>query len=169
MLPGWFFVAVGVVSLIGVGVLGWLAWDEYGPAGDDGAVATPTSSASASPSPSETTASASPSPTRTTPSPSPTPSPTPEVRRDDIGVSVLNATRVQGLAAQVGGRVTQAGWTLLGVGNWRAGAAQTAVHYPAGREKEAELLAEDLGIGATAPAVQGMAGDRLTVLVVTVP
>ncbi len=169
MLPGWIFGVLAVVSLVGVGALGWLTWDEYGPSGDGRTVAAPTESETPSPTPSPTgtTPSPTPSPTRTTPSP--TPSPTPEVSRQDIGVSVLNATRVQGLAAQVGGRVTQSGWTLLGVGNWRAGAAQTAVHYPAGREEEAELLAEDLGIGATAPAVQGMAGDRLPVLVVTVP
>jgi hypothetical protein len=172
VLPGWFFVVAAVISLAGAGTLGWLTWDSLRP--ESGVIAapaespspspTPTESATPSPSPSD---SPSPSPTPSE-SPSPTPSPTPEVTRSDIGVSVLNASGVQGLAAQVGGRVTQAGWTVTVVGNWRGGAPQTAVHYPQGREAEAELLAQDLGV-PTAPAVQGMSGDRLTVLVLSVP
>ena len=86
-----------------------------------------------------------------------------------MAVSVLNATRTPGLAAQVSGQVSAAGWTVAATGNWAGGATQTAVHYPPGREAEAQLLADDLGIAAVAPAVQGMNTERLTVLLLSLP
>ncbi|GAA2078511.1 hypothetical protein GCM10009821_17960 [Aeromicrobium halocynthiae] len=171
VLPAWFFVVVAVVSLGGVAVAGAAAWD-ITRAGDEPASAAP------SPDPVPTTG---PEPTGTEPvepeeteptaepEPTPSPSPTPSVSRSDVAVSVLNATRTPGLAAQVSGRVSAAGWTVAATGNWAGGAAQTAVHYPPGREAEARLLADDLGIPAVVPAVQGMNTERLTVLLLSLP
>ena len=171
MLPAWFFLVVAVVSLGGLGAAGAAAWDLT--RGDEPAAAAPAPAPSPSPTPSE---SPGPDPTETTepeptasPEPTPTPTPTPTVGRSDVAVSVLNATRTPGLAAQVAGQVTAAGWTVSATGNWAGGAAQTAVHYPPGREAEAQLLADDLGIVAVVPAVQGMNTERLTVLLLSLP
>ncbi len=172
MLPAWFFLLVAVVSLGGLGAAGAAAWD-LTRGGDESAAAAPTPSPSPSESaepepsrPETTEPTASPEPT---PTPTPTPPPTPTAGRSDVAVSVLNATRTPGLAAQVAGQVTAAGWTVSATGNWAGGAAQTAVHYPPGREAEAQLLADDLGIAAVVPAVQGMNTERLTVLLLSLP
>ncbi|RYY42692.1 MAG: LytR family transcriptional regulator [Actinomycetales bacterium] len=106
-----------------------------------------------------------------TPEPEPTetsePEPTePAVDRSSIQVSVLNASRTQGLARTVGQRVTAEGWTVGAVGNWRGYSAANTVHYPQGREAEARQLADDLGIQAVAPIVNGMSGQRLTIVLV---
>jgi hypothetical protein len=82
---------------------------------------------------------------------------------------VLNATRTTGLAKQVSARVTAAGWTVAGVGNWRTGAAQTTVHFPPGHKAEARLLAKDLGIDAVLPSSSAMRPNRLTVILLGLP
>lgn len=161
---------VAVLCLGGLGVAGAAAWDVTR-SGDEPAAAAsspdPTPTEPADPEPSE------PGPEVTeptaSPEPSPTPSPTPTVSRSDVAVSVLNATRTPGLAAQVSGQVSAAGWTVAATGNWAGGAAQTAVHYPPGREAEARLLADDLGIDSVVPSVQGMNTERLTVLLLALP
>lgn len=173
VLPAWFFVVVAVLSLGGLGVAGAAAWD-LTRAGDDPASAAPAPDPTPTPTPEpEPTGTEPVEPEETeptaSPEPTPSPSPTPTVSRSDVAVSVLNATRTPGLAAQVSGRVSAAGWTVAATGNWAGGAAQTAVHYPPGREAEARLLADDLGIGAVVPAVQGMNTERLTVLLLSLP
>ena len=162
VLPGWFLTLTAAACVVGLLGLGWVVFI----APDD---SEPTSATTSTPTPTPT-----PSPTPTpTPSPSesPTPSPKPEptVGRDDIDVSVLNATRTVGLAKTVATRVKKAGWTVGGVGNWRTGAAQTAVHFPRGHKAEARLLAKDLGIDAVLPATNGMRSDRLTVILLGLP
>jgi hypothetical protein len=82
---------------------------------------------------------------------------------------VLNATRTTGLARQVSGRIEARGWTVVSVGNWRTGAAQTAVHYPEGHKAEAQLLAKDLGIDAVLPRSSAMRSNRLTVVLLGLP
>jgi pyruvate/2-oxoglutarate dehydrogenase complex dihydrolipoamide acyltransferase (E2) component len=167
VLPTWALLAVGgVVVLAGA----WLAWLLVtGPDGDDAPVA----SASSSPAATEPSATPTPEPTETTepePSETPEPEPTetsePAVDRASIQVSVLNASRTQGLARTVGQRVTAEGWTVGAVGNWRGYSAANTVHYPQGREAEARQLADDLGIQAVAPIVNGMSGQRLTIVLV---
>ncbi|KQP84238.1 LytR C-terminal domain-containing protein [Aeromicrobium sp. Leaf291] len=165
VLPTWALLAVGgVVVLAGA----WLAWLLVTGPDDDAPVA----SASSSPAASEPSATPTPEPTETTePEPEPTetsePEPTePAVDRSSIQVSVLNASRTQGLARTVGQRVTAEGWTVGAVGNWRGYSAANTVHYPQGREAEARQLADDLGIQAVAPIVNGMSGQRLTIVLV---
>ena len=164
VLPGWFLALTAAACVLGVIGLGWVLFFGSDDADPDPAAAT------ASPSATATTASPSPTPTPT-PSKSPTPSPEPEptVSRDDIAVSVLNATRTVGLAQQVAARVEKAGWTVGSVANWTTGAAQTAVHFPRGKRAEGRLLAKDLGIDAVLPATNGMRSDRLTVILLGLP
>ena len=125
------------------------------------ATSTPTPTPSPTPSPTPTPSAS--------PTPSPKPKPKPTVSRKDIDVTVLNATRTVGLARQVSARVKAAGWTVASVGNWRTGAAQTAVHFPRGRKAEARLLAKDLGIDAVLPSTNGMRSDRLTAILLGLP
>lgn len=170
-LPGWALAVVAVLCLGGAGWLGWIALDEW--SGDTAPVAAP--SPSAEPTPSATTPSPEPTPSATTPSPEPTASPEPSpsdepaADRTSFAVSVLNASSTAGLAARVGQQTAALGWSVPVVGNWRGAVAQNTVHYPAGGQDAAELLADDLGIGATAPAVAGMSTERLTVVLVTAP
>ncbi len=167
VLPGWFFVVSGVVTLAALVWLALIAVDDL--RSDDDTSATPASTSAPSPSPSATTAS--PTPTRTTARPTPsrtTPSPTPDVDRSSIAVDVLNGTRTPGLARQSSGSVQRTGWTVGAVGNWRGAVAATTVYYPAGREAEAKQLAKDIGVQTTAPAVAGMRTDRLTVVLLSV-
>lgn len=175
VLPTWALLAVGaVVVLAGA----WLAWLLVtGPDGDG----SPVASASSSPTPTEQTSTPSPEPTASaepTESPEPDstepeptePEPTettePPVDRSSIQVSVLNASRTQGLARTVGQRVTAEGWTVGAVGNWRGYSAANTVHYPQGREAQARQLADDLGIQAVSPTVNGMSAQRLTIVLV---
>jgi hypothetical protein len=163
VLPGWFLTFTAAACVVGLLGLGWvvmLAPDED-PADPSAATSTPTPTPSPTPSPTPTASE--------TPKPSPKPKPKPKVSRKDIDVTVLNATRTTGLARQVSARVRAAGWTVASVGNWRSGAAQTAVHFPRGRKAEARLLAKDLGIDAVLPSTSGMRSDRLTVILLGLP
>jgi hypothetical protein len=162
VLPGWFLTLTAAACVAGLLGLGWVVMlapdDDSTPSA---ATSTPTPTPSPTPSPTPT---ASESPT-----PSPKPKPKPKVSRKTIDVTVLNATRTVGLARQVSARVRAAGWTVASVGNWRTGAAQTAVHFPRGRKAEARLLAKDLGIDAVLPSTGGMRSDRLTVILLGLP
>ena len=162
MLPGWFLTLTAAACVAGLLGLGWVVL--FVP--DDDSTPTPSVAPSTpTPRPSPT-----PSPTPTaSESPTPSPKPKPKVSRKDIDVTVLNATRTTGLAKQVAARVRAAGWTVASVGNWRTGAAQTAVHFPGGRKAEARLLAKDLGIDAVLPSTSGMRSDRLTVILLGLP
>ena len=163
VLPGWFLTLTAAACVVGLLGLGWivmLAPEDDSTPDPSAATSTPTPTPSPTPTPTPT------------PSESPTPSPKPKkpaVSRKDIDVTVLNATRTVGLARQVSARVRAAGWTVVSVGNWRTGAAQTAVHFPRGRKAEARLLAKDLGVDAVLPSTNGMRSDRLTVILLGLP
>jgi hypothetical protein len=165
VLPGWFLTLTAAACVLGLIGLGWVAF--FPPDDPAPAAAAPTSTPSATPTPSPSpTPSPTPSPSE---SPKPKPKPKPKVSRDDIKVIVLNATRTTGLAKQVAARITKKGWTVGGVGNWRTGAAQTAVHFPEGRKDEAQLLAKDLDIDSVMPSTRGMRSNRLTVILLGLP
>lgn len=162
VLPGWFLALTAAACVLGLLGLGWvvmLAPEDDSTPNPSAATSTPTPTPSATPSPTPTS----------TPSESPSPKPEPKVSRQDIDVSVLNATRTVGLARQVSARVRAAGWTVASVGNWRTGVAQTAVHFPRGHKAEARLLAKDLGVDAVLPSTNGMRSDRLTVILLGLP
>jgi len=160
-LPGWFLTLTAAACVAGLLGLGWVVM--LAPDDDTSTPSAATSTPTPTPTPSPT-----PPPTPTA-SESPTPSPKPKISRKDIDVTVLNATRTTGLARQVAARVRAAGWTVASVGNWRTGAAQTAVHFPRGHKAEARLLAKDLGIDAVLRSTGGMRTDRLTVILLGLP
>ena len=165
--PVWLVGLTVVAILGGLGWLGWYAVDLVRDNDTTSTSGTPSPSPSPSPEPSPT-----PEPTGA-PTPGPTPEPTLEPTPAPVsrtaGVSVLNNTGIGGLAAQVAGRVQDAGWTDVRTGNWRGQISQNTVYYPPGLQDAAQTLAADLGISRVAPAVANMRADRLTVIVVERP
>ena len=116
-------------------------------------------------------------PTSQAPAPAPEPAPTaapapekpkkpkkPQVKRGEVYVEVYNNSGISGLAASVGAKATQVGWQVVGEDNWYGAIPASTVYYPARLEAAGKLLALDLGIARTAPAVQPMQMDRLTVV-----
>ena len=61
-------------------------------------------------------------------------------------------------------RAGDAGWQVVGADNWYGTIPSTTVYYPAKLERAAKLLALDLGVDRTAPAVAPMRMDRLTLI-----
>ena len=107
----------------------------------------------------------------TTPSPTADASPTqpaepkkPELDRSKVYVVVFNNSNVTGLAGKVAARASQIGWQVVGSDNWYGTIPASTVYYPKRLEKAGKLLALDLGIQRTAPAVDPMRLDRLTVI-----
>ncbi len=156
----WFIVLTVMLLIGGAGWLGWLLVDD--PSSETAAPPAMTPTASATPSePAESTSEPEPDPT-----PEPTTEPTPEapaVEREAL-VSVLNNSGVVGAARTFSVRVTEAGWTLGGVGNWTGSIPSNTVYYPQGLQEQAELLGEDVGITRIMPSVAPMRTDRLTVI-----
>ena len=105
------------------------------------------------------------------PSPTAAPSPTkkpkpdkPTVKRGEVYVEVYNNSGVTGLAGRVADRAADIGWQVVGSDNWYGTIPSSTVYYPARLEDAAKLLALDLGIRRTAPAVDPMRLDRLTII-----
>src|SRR3954454_3175343 len=118
---------------------------------------------SATPSESATpSASAAPSPHVAKPR-KPKPKP-PAVERGKTYVEVYNNSGITGLAGDIAGQATDAGWQVVGSDNWYGTIPSTTVYYPERLKAAAGLLALDLGIQRTAPAVDPMRLDRLTVI-----
>lgn len=109
----------------------------------------------------------------TTPSPSSGPSTQPvkkakPVKRGKVYVEVFNNSRVKGLAATVSTKATKVGWNVVGTDNWYGSIPATTVYYPQRLKAAGKQLALDLGIRRTAPAIDPMKMDRLT-LILTAP
>jgi len=106
-----------------------------------------------------------PSPTaEPAPTPTKTPKPKPQLKRGEVYVEVYNNSGIKGLAAGTAAKATQVGWQVVGEDNWQGVIPASTVYYPARLEAAAKLLALDLGIQRTAPAVVPMRMDRLTVI-----
>jgi hypothetical protein len=88
----------------------------------------------------------------------------PKVDRSKVYVVVFNNSNVSGLAGKVAAKATQIGWQVVGSDNWYGTIPASTVYYPKRLEKAGKLLALDLGIQRTAPAVDPMRLDRLTVI-----
>jgi hypothetical protein len=107
---------------------------------------------------------------QTTPSSTPTAAPKPQkpskpkLDRSKIYVVVFNNSNVSGLAGRVAARASQIGWQVVGSDNWYGTIPASTVYYPPRLEKAGRLLALDLGIQRTAPAVDPMRLDRVTVI-----
>jgi len=107
--------------------------------------------------------------TSETPTPEPTPTETPKPRkpkvdRSKVYVVVFNNSNVTGLAGRVASQASQIGWQVVGSDNWYGTIPASTVYYPQRLERAGKLLALDLGIQRTAPAVDPMRLDRLTVI-----
>jgi hypothetical protein len=88
----------------------------------------------------------------------------PQVDRSKVYVVVFNNSNVSGLAGRVAAQATRIGWQVVGSDNWYGTIPASTVYYPKRLEKAGKLLALDLGIQRTAPAVDPMRLDRLTVI-----
>lgn len=88
----------------------------------------------------------------------------PPIKRAETSVMVYNNSGITGLAGEVAGRASDAGWNVVGADNWYGTIPANTVYYPKPLKAAAELLALDLGIQRTAPAVDPMLLDRLTVI-----
>jgi hypothetical protein len=88
----------------------------------------------------------------------------PKVQRGTVYVEVYNNSGITGLAGQVAERATGIGWQVVGSDNWYGTIPANTVYYPAKLEAAGKQLALDLGIKRTAPAVDPMGLDRLTVI-----
>jgi hypothetical protein len=88
----------------------------------------------------------------------------PTVDRSKVYVVVFNNSNVTGLAGKVAAKASQIGWQVVGSDNWYGTIPASTVYYPQRLSKEGKLLALDLGIQRTAPAVDPMRLDRLTVI-----
>jgi LytR cell envelope-related transcriptional attenuator len=91
----------------------------------------------------------------------------PVVHRGDTYVEVFNNSGISGLAGATAARAQDAGWQVVGSGNWYGAIATSTVYYPAAQRPAAELLAKDLGISRVKPLFAPMRGDRLTVILTT--
>jgi len=110
---------------------------------------------------SEPQASATPTPTA---EPKPDKPKKPKIDRSKVYVVVFNNSNITGLAGQVATKATQIGWQVVGSDNWYGTIPASTVYYPKRLAREGKLLALDLGIQRTAPAVDPMRLDRLTVI-----
>jgi hypothetical protein len=101
----------------------------------------------------------------------PTPSSSPSVAASDVAfapVSVLNNSRIHGLAHHVAAEVESRGWTIGAVGNLQGRVAETTVFYPPSGFAAAEHLAHDFGqIQRLEPQSEGGLHSADLVLVVT--
>ena len=79
-------------------------------------------------------------------------------------VDVYNGSGLAGVAASTGAEARAIGWTVGIQDNWYGTIPKSTVYYPAALADEAKLLAQDLGIDRTRPAVSPMSFERLTVI-----
>jgi hypothetical protein len=88
----------------------------------------------------------------------------PPVQRGKVYVEVYNNSGITGLAGQVAAKASGIGWQVVGSDNWYGTIPTTTVYYPQQLADAAKQLALDLGIKRTAPAVDPMRMDRLTII-----
>ena len=86
------------------------------------------------------------------------------VQRGEVYVEVYNNSGITGLAADVAATAAQVGWQVVGSDNWYGTIPASTVYFPPRLEREATLLARDLGIDRTETATGPMRRDRLTVI-----
>ena len=81
-----------------------------------------------------------------------------------VPVEVYNNSGVTGLAGKVATQASRIGWQVVGTDNWYGTVDATTVYYPKRLKAAAKQLALDLGIKRTAPAIDPMRLDRLTLI-----
>jgi hypothetical protein len=121
------------------------------------------------------TATATAAPVTTAPSPAaatrapvtgPTPAvPGPAAQATVVPVSVLNNSRIKGLASRAAARFRAAGWPVAGEGNYSGGViSTTTVYYAPGQQASAERFAREFGIARVAPRFAGLPTRGMTVV-----
>lgn len=93
-----------------------------------------------------------------------TPKPKATIKRGEVYVEVFNNSGIKGLAATVAAKANQVGWQVVGEDNWYGAIPASTVYYPERLKAAAKQLSLDLGIGRTAPAIEPMKMDRLTIV-----
>lgn len=82
-----------------------------------------------------------------------------------VPVSVLNNSRIRGLADRGATRYRQAGWPVARTGNYSGGTiATTSVYYPSGGQASAERFARQFGINRIVPRFPGLPTTGMTVI-----
>ncbi len=90
--------------------------------------------------------------------------PEPQVVRGEVYVVVYNNSGITGLAGQYAATAAEVGWQVVGEDNWYGTIPASTVYYPPRLEEAGVMLARDLGVARTQPAVGEMSLDRLTVI-----
>jgi LytR cell envelope-related transcriptional attenuator len=88
----------------------------------------------------------------------------PTVDRGKVIVEVFNNSSISGLARRIAGQAAHAGWQVVGSDNWYGTIPASTVYFPPRLQAAGHLLALDLGVHRTMPAVTPMRLDRLTVI-----
>lgn len=82
-----------------------------------------------------------------------------------VPVSVLNNSRISGLASRAADRFRAAGWPVAGQGNYSGGIIRTTtVYYAPGQQASAERFAREFGISRVAPRFRGLPTQGMTVV-----
>ena len=148
---------------LAIGAL-WLANDNSDDNGSPAVVQTrPTPSLAPSVSPSAQPSAASPAPVV---SPAASPFATASAPAAIVPVSVLNNSKIKGLARTAAAKFQAGGWPVPVQGNYRGGTiAQTTVYYAPGQVASAQRFAQQFGIGRVAPRFAGLPTQGMTVIV----
>ncbi|MGB8652874.1 MAG: LytR C-terminal domain-containing protein, partial [Mycobacteriales bacterium] len=118
---------------------------------------TPTQAPSTAPASARPSASPPPRPVVVAPAPAPAAVPV-------LPVTVLNNSRITGLADRAAARFRAGGWPTPVVGNFRGRVERTTVYYAPGQQASAARFARQFGIGRVAPRFAGLPGSGLTVV-----
>jgi len=98
--------------------------------------------------------------------PAPEPEPTAVDAPARAPLTVLNHSRISGLAAKAADDFRDGGWEVVEVGNTRLSVAETTVFFEPGQEASAAaLLAQFPAVRRSAPRPAGLPGRGLTVVV----
>lgn len=136
------------IAAVAIGVAGYALTTGPKEAVEPSAVATTGPTATATPS-------AKPSSKATTP---------PSLNRAEFQVAVYNHTTVAGLAKRTSTKLSTMGWNVVSTLQWNNNIDASTVFFGPGLETAAKQLATDLGITKTAPAIDPMARNQVTVI-----
>jgi hypothetical protein len=161
-----FFGALLAVAGVALGIAALLLWRDQ-PSGTP-TVALPTGRPSAVGSPSAQPTAAPTSAPTTAPTAAPTAAPSPSaapLASPIVPVTVLNNSKIKGMADRSSRRFAAGGWPIAATGNYRGGTvAQTTVYYAPGQLGSARRFAKQFDIGRVLPRFSGLPGKGMTVV-----
>lgn len=107
-----------------------------------------------------------------TPTPTPEPTPTPSVSAVPaatpaapvVPLTVLNNSRITGLAERSAAKFRAGGWPVPTTGNYRGQIDETTIYYPPGQQASAERFARQFGVRVL-PRFATLPGKGMTVVV----